>query len=145
MTDDKHQTDKASSEFDFSNPSSELVYHERREKFDRRSRGPSSEKPKPAATPAADGSERRAKKERRRRIDPTTFEKQYSDDEMEFMNAMQRFKEQSGKQFPTYREVIAVAMKLGYRRVIEEAITPFTNLDDSGELLPVAMTLVDNN
>ena len=44
--------------------------------------------------------ERRAKKDRRRRIDPTTFDKQYTDDEMEFMNAMQRFKETLGQELP---------------------------------------------
>ena len=57
---------------------------------------------------------RPARKERRRRIDPTTFEKQYSGDELEFMNAMQRFKDSSGKAFPSYGEVLAVALKLGY-------------------------------
>ena len=64
--------------------------------------------------------ERRAKKDRRRRIDPTTFDKQYSDDEMEFMNAMQRFKEISGKSFPTFREVLKIVVGLGYRRVVIE-------------------------
>ena len=61
--------------------------------------------------------ERRARKERRRRIDPTTFEKQYTDDEMEFMTAMQRFKVQSGKPFPSHGEVLTVARALGYRRI----------------------------
>jgi hypothetical protein len=60
--------------------------------------------------------ERRAKKERRRRIDPTTFEKQYTDDELEFMNAMQRFKVQSGKSFPSHGDVLRVAHSLGYRQ-----------------------------
>lgn len=62
-----------------------------------------------------------ARKERRRRIDPTTFEKQYTDDEMEFMNAMQSFKQRSGKSFPSYGEVIKVAMTLGYRKVVESS------------------------
>jgi hypothetical protein len=39
---------------------------------------------------------------------------------MEFMNAMQRFKESSGKSFPSHGEVIKVAVALGYRRVIDE-------------------------
>ena len=64
--------------------------------------------------------ERRAKKDRRRRIDPTTFEKQYTPDEMEFMNAMQRFKESSGKSFPSHGDVLRVAVALGYRHVIDE-------------------------
>ena len=73
--------------------------------------------------------EQRACKERRKRIDPTTFEKQYTEDELEFMNAMQRFKERTGKAFPTYGEVIKVAVSLGYRRRIEEK--PSSSLDDS--------------
>ncbi len=62
----------------------------------------------------------RARKDRRRRIDPTTFEKQYTPDEMEFMNAMQRFKEASGKSFPTHAEVIRIAIGIGYRLGIDE-------------------------
>ena len=56
------------------------------------------------------------KKRRRRRIDPTTFEKQYTEDELEFMTAMQRFKTRSGRAFPTHREVLKVAADLGYRK-----------------------------
>lgn len=56
------------------------------------------------------------KPERRRRVDPTTFEKQYTDDEIEFMNAMQRFKSQSGRVHPTSNEILGVASKLGYRK-----------------------------
>ncbi len=85
-------------------------------------RSDSASPPTDSKTPAdGDGmTERRQKKDRRRRIDPTTFEKQYTDDEMEFMNAMQRFKELSGKTFPTYGDVIKVAVSLGYRRVVDE-------------------------
>jgi hypothetical protein len=74
--------------------------------------------------------ERRRKKERRRRIDPTTFEKQYTKDEMEFMNAMQRFKVQSGKSFPSFEEVLKVAFDLGYRKVDSPEV------DASGTALP---------
>ena len=81
----------------------------------RRRACPAEESPGGRARP-----ERRAKKDRRRRIDPTTFDKQYTDDEMEFMNAMQRYKEISGKSFPTYREVIRVVVGLGYRREVVE-------------------------
>ena len=68
--------------------------------------------------PAVPEGERRVKKERRKRIDPTTFEKQYTDDEMEFMNAMQRFKVRTGKSFPTHAEVLDVVFALGYRKPI---------------------------
>ncbi len=53
---------------------------------------------------------------RRRRVDPVTFEKQYSRDEMEFINAMQGFKLKTGNSFPSYGEVLAVARGLGYQR-----------------------------
>jgi hypothetical protein len=46
----------------------------------------------------------------------TTFEKQYTDDELEFMNAIQQFKTQSGKSFPSYGEVLRIAARLGYRK-----------------------------
>ena len=36
------------------------------------------------------------------------------------MNAMQRFKESSGKSFPSHGEVLRVAVALGYRLVIDE-------------------------
>jgi len=71
----------------------------------------------PQPVPAHPPVEKRIKKERRRRIDPTTFEKQYTSDEIEFMNAMQRFKLQTGKSYPSYGEVLRVAHRLGYRKV----------------------------
>lgn len=91
--------------FDFSAYPPNTAFHERRTGKDRREGKQAQERP--------------PRKERRRRIDPTTFEKQYTEDEMEFMNAMQRFKERTGKSFPSYGEVIKVAMTLGYRKVIE--------------------------
>jgi hypothetical protein len=48
---------------------------------------------------------------------------------MEFMNAMQRFKELSGKTFPSYGDVLKVAIMLGYRRAIFEFDAP----PESGE------------
>lgn len=99
--------------FDFSAYPPNTVFHERRTGKERRG-GAAAEKPAQAEAKAP-------RKERRRRIDPTTFEKQYTEDEMEFMNAMQRFKERAGKSFPSYGEVIKVAMSLGYRKVVDEA------------------------
>jgi len=60
------------------------------------------------------------KKERRRRVDPTTYEKQYTEEEVEFMNAMQHFKTQSGHHHPTFDEVLRVATNLGYRKIHPE-------------------------
>ncbi len=68
-----------------------------------------------------DGVERRQdprrKVERRRQIDPTTCERDYSLDEVEFMSAMDTYKRRSGRQFPTWSEVLEVVRSLGYRKV----------------------------
>jgi hypothetical protein len=61
----------------------------------------------------------RRKVERRRQIDPTTCERDYSDEEIEFMKAMDDYKRQSGRQFPTWSEVLEVMRSLGYRKVAE--------------------------
>ncbi len=61
----------------------------------------------------------RRKVERRRQIDPTTCERDYSGDEIEFMKAMDEYKRQSGRQFPTWSEVLEVIRSLGYRKVAE--------------------------
>ena len=59
----------------------------------------------------------RRKVERRRQIDPTTCERDYTDDEIEFMKSMDDYKRRSGRQFPTWSEVLEVLRSLGYRKV----------------------------
>jgi len=59
---------------------------------------------------------RRVKVERRRQIDPTTCERDYTADEVEFMRAMDEYKRRSGRQFPTWSEVLEVIRSLGYTR-----------------------------
>ncbi len=61
----------------------------------------------------------RRKVERRRQIDPTTCERDYTDDEIELMTAMDEYKRRSGRQFPTWSEVLEVVGNLGYRKVAE--------------------------
>lgn len=56
----------------------------------------------------------RRKVERRRLIDPTTCERDYSLDEVEFMKAMDEYKRKSGRMFPTWSEVLEVVRGLGY-------------------------------
>lgn len=63
--------------------------------------------------------DRREKVERRRQIDPTTCERDYSDPEIEFMRAMDHYKRMSGRMFPTWSEVLEVVHSLGYRKVAE--------------------------
>jgi len=72
-----------------------------------------------------DGEERREdgrrKVERRRQIDPTTCERDYGSAEVEFMKAMDDYKRRSGRQFPTWSEVLEVIRSLGYRQVAEQS------------------------
>ncbi len=72
------------------------------------------------AGPAAEFKEPRRRKERRRQIDPTTCERDYNDDEIVFMQAMDAYKRASGRMFPTCSEVLEVIRDLGYVRLSQE-------------------------
>ncbi len=61
--------------------------------------------------------ERRVKVPRRRQIDPTTCERDYSNDEIEFMQALDAYKRANGRMFPTCSEILEVIRGLGYVRV----------------------------
>jgi len=56
------------------------------------------------------------KTKRRRQIDPTTCERDYSGDEVEFMQAMDAYKRKNGRMFPTCSEILEVIRDLGYSR-----------------------------
>ena len=58
----------------------------------------------------------RAVSGRRRFVDPTTCEREYNKAEMEFMQAMQDYKKSSGRNFPTWSEVLEVFKALGYEK-----------------------------
>ena len=105
---DQEQTPTPAPKFDFDAFPADACFHDRRGGKDRRDLKP----PPPKKT-----TERRDKPERRKRIDPTTFEKQYTPAEIEFMTAMQQFKVRTGRPFPTYGEVLKVAVSVGYRRM----------------------------
>jgi hypothetical protein len=123
MPDDNDKTKSPPAEFDFSGFPENTLFFDRRSGRDRRDkteRGNPTNRAPQAPAPPRPQVEARVRKERRKRIDPTTFEKQYTDDELEFMNAMQRYKERTGKSFPTYAEVIKVAVSLGYLRPVPD-------------------------
>jgi hypothetical protein len=65
---------------------------------------------------AARAATKRNQSGRRRLIDPTTTERDYSAAEMEFMLAMQEYKKTSGRMFPTWSEVLEVLRDLGYQK-----------------------------
>lgn len=58
----------------------------------------------------------RRKSPRRRQIDPTTCERDYDDAEIEFMHALDEYKQRSGRMFPTCSEILEVLLSLGYRK-----------------------------
>ena len=62
----------------------------------------------------------RRKANRRRHIDPTTCERDYSDQEVEFMRAMDDYKRKAGRMFPTCSEVLEVLRDLGYHQLTDD-------------------------
>ena len=68
---------------------------------------------------AAPAQERR-KVSRRRQIDPTTCERDYNNDEIEFMHALDAYKRSAGRMFPTCSEILEVVRDLGYYRLTPE-------------------------
>jgi hypothetical protein len=67
--------------------------------------------------------ERREKVNRRRQIDPTTCERDYTETEVEFMNALDEYKRKSGRMFPTCSEVLEVIHSLGYVKLTSAQMT----------------------
>jgi hypothetical protein len=53
---------------------------------------------------------------RRRFVDPTTCDRDYTLAEREFMEAMHDYKHRSGRMFPTWSEVLEVLQALGYEK-----------------------------
>ena len=70
------------------------------------------------------GDRRELKGERRRQIDPTTCERDYNNDEIEFMKAMDQYKRDNRRPFPTWSEVLEVMRALGYRKVAAQSMMP---------------------
>ena len=70
------------------------------------------------------GEDRRHQGERRRQVDPTTCERDYTDEEIIFMKAMDQYKRDNRRPFPTWSEVLEVLQALGYRKVAEPTALP---------------------
>jgi hypothetical protein len=88
-------------------------------------RGPDRRKRNiPVAVDRRSGKDRRQQGERRRQIDPTTCERDYNDEEIAFMKAMDQYKRDNRRPFPTWSEVLEVLHALGYRRVAEPTQMP---------------------
>jgi hypothetical protein len=92
---------------------------DRRQSTDRR------KKDVPVTVERRQGSERRNNQgERRRQVDPTTCERDYSEEEIVFMKAMDQYKRANRRPFPTWSEVLEVLYALGYRKTAEASALP---------------------
>jgi hypothetical protein len=80
------------------------------------------------------GEERRQQGERRRQVDPTTCERDYTEEEIAFMRAMDQYKRDNRRPFPTWSEVLEVLYSLGYRKVAEPTAMP--GLSPEGKKVP---------
>src|SRR6476619_1943672 len=72
---------------------------------------------------------RREKVQRRRQIDPTTCEREYNDEEIQFMQALEAYKRANGRMFPTCSEILEVVRGLGYVRLTPSTENTFPGTD----------------
>jgi hypothetical protein len=91
---------------------------------DRRQRADRRQRDIPVALERRSGKDRRQLGERRRQVDPTTCEKDYSDEEIIFMKAMDQYKRANRRPFPTWSEVLEVLRSLGYRKTEDATALP---------------------
>jgi hypothetical protein len=103
---------------------------DRRSNRDRRSETDQRTQNIPAAFERR-STERRAKVSRRRQIDPTTCERDYSPEEIEFTSAMDDYKRRNGRMFPTCSEVLEVIKTLGYGKLPRTESPAMPNVDPS--------------
>lgn len=75
--------------------------------------------------------ERRKSVRRRRQIDPTTCERDYTEQEIQFMHAMDEYKQLSGRMFPTCSEILEVLKKIGYRQIADAQVVYDPNADQT--------------
>ncbi len=87
---------------------------------------------------ANNAAEKRRTSERRRLIDPTTCERDYNDEETIFMKAMDRYKRDNRRPFPTWSEVLEVLRALGYRKVAEPTEIPGERRSEKPAVQPTA-------
>lgn len=102
--------------FDVGKSQSTSVAVDRRAKSDRRTGEDRRKQNQPVAVERRQG-QRREKVARRRQIDPTTCERDYTEEEVAFMQALDAYKRSSGRMFPTCSEILEVVRSLGYVRV----------------------------
>lgn len=67
------------------------------------------------------GAEARRLSTKPKGVDPVTCDINYTDDQWEFMAAVQAYKERTRRMFPTLNEIYSIFISLGYSRSEEEA------------------------
>ena len=88
----------------------------------------------------------RRKVQRRRQIDPTTCERDYTNDEIEFMHALDEYKRASGRMFPTCSEILEVVRNLGYQKVsgiVQPDVSLASVSDEFGTSQPATLEIGD--
>ena len=88
--------------------------------MDRRRKDRRGTEPKQTDAISSEVKTPRRKQQRRRQIDPTTCERDYNDEEIQFMQALDAYKRSSGRMFPTCSEVLEVIRGLGYIKLTDE-------------------------
>lgn len=106
MADDESQTSGSA-------PGPKAPDTDRRAVSDRRERADRRTRDVPVEVERRSGTDRR-KAQRRKRRGPNQYE--LSQDELEFINAIRLFKEQTGRPFPTWSEVLRILRGLGYEK-----------------------------
>ncbi len=118
-------------------PPSASAATERRGAKDRRKKTEKSERRKQAVPVAIERREAdRRKVPRRRQIDPTTCERDYTGEELEFMSAMDDYKRRSGRMFPTCSEILEVVRALGYERRTPQSSERHTPAEHAANVTP---------
>ncbi len=104
----------------------EVLVADRRgiERADRRQSGDRRKKDVTVPVDRRQTPERRNQGERRRQVDPTTCERDYSEEEIVFMKAMDQYKRANRRPFPTWSEVLEVLYALGYRKTADASALP---------------------
>lgn len=103
---------------------------DRRVKKERRAGSERRQKSEPVGEERRQGDRRKV--QRRRQIDPTTCERDYTDEEIEFMQALDAYKRANGRMFPTCSEILEVIRDMGYVRMPQEDV-PADDKADSEE------------
>lgn len=80
------------------------------------------------------------KSTKRKQVDPTTCERDYSADEIEFMQALERYKVSSGRKFPTCSEILEVLRSIGYEKIQARSIQAVATLDELERVVEEALS-----